>query len=115
MRRTDVTVLVSLRLLPDCIEQGKLDLLDFARTVKQREPQCSAIEIAQDLDDPTRLTMIEKWSDRAAYEGPHLQTHHMKSFIDRSSKYFDGPAQISFCDGTIIGDEDRRPAPPYGR
>jgi quinol monooxygenase YgiN len=115
MRRADVTVLVHLRLLPDFIEKGKRDLLDFARLVKRREPECSAIEIAQDLDDPTRITMIEKWSDREAYEGPHLQTEHMQAFVEKSGQYFDGPASISFCESTAIGRPDSKTTPPYGR
>ena len=115
MRRKDVTVLVQLRLLPDCVEQGKSDLLSFARTVRKSEPECRAIEIAQDLDDPTRITMIEKWSSRDAYEGPHLQTPHMRSFVDRSGKYFDESVSVAFCRGTVIGGEDSGSVPPYGR
>ena len=118
MQLSDVTVLVHLRLLPDFVEQGKRDLLDFARVVKRSEPDCLGIEIVHDIDDPTRITMIEKWSNREAYVGPHLQTKHMKSFIDRSARYFDGSAEISFCNGTIIGrsrDKTESPPPPYGR
>jgi quinol monooxygenase YgiN len=115
MRRAEVTVLVQLRLLPDFIEQGKRDLLDFARDVRKLEPECAEIEVVQDVDDPTSITMIEKWSDRAAYEGPHMQTQHMKSFIAHSARYFDGAASISFCRGTVVGEEESRPVPPYGR
>jgi quinol monooxygenase YgiN len=115
MRKTEVTVLVQLRLLPDCIEQGKRDLLDFCRAVRKLEPECLAIEIAHDLDDPTSITMIEKWSDRKTYEGPHLQTDHMNAFIERASKYFDGPASISFCQGTVIEQDQLRRMAPYGR
>ena len=97
-----VTVLIRTQLLPDSIEQGKQDLLDLAREVRKVEPDCLAIELAQDLDDPTNITMIEKWSSRDAYEGPHMQSSHMKSFIEQSSKYFAGPPDISFCHGTRI-------------
>ena len=99
-----VTVLVRTQLLPDSIEQGKQDLLDLAREVRKAEPDCLAIELAQDLDDPTSITMIEKWSSRDAYEGPHMQSSHMKRFIQQSSKHFAGPPDISFCHGTEIGD-----------
>jgi quinol monooxygenase YgiN len=112
MRRNKVTVLVQLRLLPDCIEQGKSDLLAFAGIVRKTEPDCLAIEIAQDMDDPTSLAMIEKWTSRAAYEGPHLQTPHMKSFIEQSGKYFDGSARISFCTAVVIGEENSSRTPP---
>ena len=99
-----VTVLIRTKLLPDSIEQGKQDLLNLARTVTRVEPDCLAIELAQDLDDPTNITMIEKWSSRDAYEGPHMQSLHMKSFIEQSSMHFAGPPDISFCIGTQIGD-----------
>ena len=102
MQTSIVTVLIRTQLLPDCIEQGKQDLLDLAREVRKVEPDCLAIELAQDLDDPTNITMIEKWSSRDAYEGPHMQSSHMKSFIEQSSKYFAGPPDIFFCYGTRV-------------
>ena len=104
MQARTVTVLIRTQLLPDSVEQGKQDLLDLAREVRKVEPDCLAIELAQDMDDPTNITMIEKWSSRDAYEGPHMQSSHMKLFIERSSKYFAGPPDISFCHGGQIVD-----------
>ena len=98
-----VTVLIRTKLLPESIEQGKQDLLDLATTVRRVESDCLAIELAQDLDDPTNLTMIEQWSSREAYEGPHMQSPHMQSFIEKSSRYFAGPPEITFCRGQEIG------------
>ena len=97
-----VTVLIRTQLLPDFIEQGKQDLLDLAQQVRKVEPDCLAIELAQDLDNPANITMVEKWSSRDAYEGPHMRSSHMKLFIEQSSKYFAGPPDISFCHGTQI-------------
>jgi quinol monooxygenase YgiN len=97
-----VTVLIRTRLLPQSVAEGKQGLLDLAREVRSAEPDCLAIELAHDLDDPTNITMIEKWSSRGAYEGPHMQSSQMKSFIEQSSKYFAGPPEISFCHGTQI-------------
>lgn len=102
MQANVVTVLIRTRLLPDSVEQGKQALLDLAQTVRKLEPDCLAIEMAQDLDDPTNITMIEQWSSRAAYEGPHMQSSHMQSFIEKSSRHFAGPPDISFCNGTRI-------------
>jgi quinol monooxygenase YgiN len=115
MRQTEVTVLASLRLLPEFIEQGMRDLLAFSRSVRKHEPACSSIEIVQDIDDPTQITMIEKWSDRETYEGAHLETEHMKLFIEQSSKYFEGAANISFCRGIVVGRESDATKAPYGR
>ena len=102
MQASIVTVLIRTQLLQDSIEQGRQDLLDLAREVRKVEPNCLAIELAQDVDDPRNITMIEKWSSRDAYEGQHMQSAHMKSFIEQSSKYFAGPPDISFCHGTQI-------------
>ena len=104
MQSSIVTVLIRTQLLPDSIEQGKHDLLGLARAVRKVEPDCLAIELAQDVDDPTKITMIEKWSSREAYEGPHMQSSHMKSFMEESSRHFSGPPDISFCNGTQIND-----------
>jgi len=75
----------------------------MAALLRKVEPDCLAIELAQDLDDPTIVTMIEKWSSRDAYEGQHMQSSHMKSFIEQSSKHFAGPPVISYCQGTRVG------------
>ena len=102
MRSDEVTVLIRMQLRPESVEQGKSDLLGLARQVISVEPDCLAIELAQDMDDHTRITMIEKWSTREAYEGPHMQSPHMQAFIEQSAGYFVGPPDISFCEGTAI-------------
>lgn len=102
METDTVTILVRTRLHPGSVEQGKQDLEDLARKVRKLEPDCLAIEMAQDMDDPTIITMIEKWSSRAAYEGLHMQSPHMKYFVEHSGKYFVGPPDIFFCRGTQI-------------
>ena len=102
MQTHQVTVLIHLQLLPECVEQGKSDLLDLARKVRKVEPDCLAIEMAQDMDDVTKITMIEKWSSREAYKGPHMRSQHMQAFMEKSSGYFVGPPNISYCHGTVI-------------
>jgi quinol monooxygenase YgiN len=102
MQTEEVTVLIQTQLLPECVEQGKSGLLDLAQKVRSDEPDCLAIELAQDLDDPVKITMIEKWSSREAYEGPHMQGEHMQAFIEESAKYFAGPPHIAFFHVTRI-------------
>jgi quinol monooxygenase YgiN len=101
MPSTEIIVLIQSQTLPEFAEQGKQDLLDLARIVRREEPDCLAIELAQDIDDPTRITMIEKWTSRGAYEGPHMQTPHMQAFIEKSAGLFAGPPVISFSHGTV--------------
>jgi quinol monooxygenase YgiN len=100
-----VTILIRAQLLPDFLEQGKRALLELARKVRTVESDCLAIELAQDIDDPGKITMIEKWSSREAYEGKHMRSAHMKSFIEQSSRFFAGPPDISFCHGTRIDEQ----------
>ena len=102
MKADEVTVLIHMQLLPDFVEQGKSDLLDLAQEVRNAEPDCLAIELVQDMDDRTKITMVEKWSSREAYEGPHMRSQHMQAFIENSAKYFIGPPTISFGHGTVI-------------
>ena len=102
MQESIVTVLIRTRLHPDAVEQGKQALQNLAREVRRTEPDCLAIELAQDMDSPTNVTMIEKWSSREAYEGPHMHSSHIQSFIEHSSKHFVGPPKISFCHCTRI-------------
>jgi len=104
MQAPPVTVLIRTQLLPDSIEQGKQALIDLATEVRKVEAACLSIELAQHIDEPANITMIEKWSSREAYEGPHMQSPHMKSFIEQSSHYFAGPPDISFYHGRSIGD-----------
>ena len=100
MQPTEVIVLIQLKTLPEFAEQGKQDLLNLARVVRGEEADCLAIELAQDVDDPSKITMIEKWTSREAYEGPHMETPHMQAFIEKSAGFFAGPPVISFCNGT---------------
>lgn len=109
MQLDRVTVLIRMQLLPQFIEQGKHDLMELAREVRNVEPDCSAIELAQDIDDPTKITMIEKWSSREAYEGAHMQSPHMKAFIENSARFFVGPPSITFHEGTEIGNDEHKP------
>lgn len=102
MQSVEVTVLIHTQTLPEYAEQGKKELLELAQEVRSVEPDCLAIELAQDVDDPTKITMIEKWTSREAYEGPHMQTRHMQAFIEQSARYFTGPPKISFCHGTPV-------------
>jgi quinol monooxygenase YgiN len=116
-----VTVIAELRLKPDCVEKGKRDLIVFARKVRRREPDCLSIEVVHNLDEPTHIALIETWTSRGAYEGPHLQTQHMKVFVERSSQYFDGSAFVTFYEsaaawqGAAASDDNRLRVAPYGR
>jgi quinol monooxygenase YgiN len=72
------------------------DIMQLTRTVAAEEPECLGIEVLQDVDDPTLVTLVERWTSREVYEGPHMQTEHLQSFIARARDNFAGPPDISF-------------------
>ena len=96
MTSNDTTVLVSYNLQPDRIDQAIHEIAELVATVTREEADCLGIEMIHNLDDPTKLTLIERWTSRQAYEGPHMQTEHIQSFIGRANGFMAGPPDISF-------------------
>jgi len=57
-------------------------LADAAKTMiaeTHEEPGCLEYAFAQDLTDPTKMRIIERWVDEAALAA-HFQTPHMAAF-----------------------------------
>lgn len=96
MEPNKMIVLVCHRSLPDHEDRAKKELARLVATVVRKEPDCVGIKMMQDVDDPTRITLIEQWSSREAYEGPHMQTEHIQSFISRANEFLAGAPDISF-------------------
>jgi quinol monooxygenase YgiN len=46
-----------------------------------QEPGCIRYELNQDVEDARRITFIEKWSDREAFD-THCQTAYIKHYFD---------------------------------
>ena len=91
-----VTVLIQFQARPGMGEIARRALADLVSTVLDEESDCLSIELHQGLDDPDRLFNIERWTSREAYEGPHMQTPHLQSFIEASGEFLVGPPEITF-------------------
>ena len=65
-------------------------------TVVETEPDCFSIQLLHDPSDETRVLLVERWSTRAAYEGPHMQTPHLLAFIGHARAWVAGPPTIEF-------------------
>jgi quinol monooxygenase YgiN len=89
-------VLVAHRALPGCLDRAVNELKALIATVIATEPECHGIRFYQDLADPTRILLLEEWSDQAAYLGPHMQTPHLTAFISRAAEFLVVPPEISF-------------------
>ena len=96
MSRRPVTVLIVYRAQPERADAGLRVLADLVGTVVAEEPACLGITVHQDASDPTRILLLEEWRDEASYVGPHMQTPHIRAFVEKAPEFFAGPPEISF-------------------
>lgn len=89
-------VVIRYQSLPDEADTARKALRALITTVMAKEPDCGDITMLQDSDDPTRFTLVERWSSRAAYLGPHMQQPHLQAFIRSAGAFIAGPPEISF-------------------
>ena len=92
----DTTVLVSYRLRPDQVPAALSAIASLVSTVLTNEPSCRGIEILQDDSDETRVTLLERWTSREEFLGPHMQQPHIKAFMSEAGSFLAGPPEISF-------------------
>lgn len=100
MASSGIVVFVSYRSQPGRQDQAKLELEKVVSEVLRQEPDCGGIEMLQAHDDPTRITLVERWSSRDVFLGPHMQTEHILAFIAQSEEFLTGPPEISFWRST---------------
>lgn len=91
-----VVVIISYASLPDQAERAVAEIAALIATVQRVEPDCGGIELLQDLDDPTRIMLVEQWPSRESYLGPHFQQPHIQAFIARAGEFLAGPPEIRF-------------------
>lgn len=77
-------------------ESAERELAALIAQVQEVERDCSGIRMVRNADDPSRICLIEHWSSREAYLGPHMQTAHLQAFIQQAGSLFAGPPDISF-------------------
>lgn len=90
------TVLITYRAQPGHIKVAKRELARLVATVLAKEPDCGGISMLQDVDDPTRFTLVERWPSREIFLGPHMQQPHIQAFIQTAGAFLAGPPDISF-------------------
>lgn len=96
MNPTDTWVLISYRARPGCGDLAARELSALVATVREREPDCTGITIVRRDEDPDAFTLIETWTSREAYAGPHLQTPHIQAFKARAGEFMAGPPAITY-------------------
>ena len=96
MNASDVFVIINYRALPDREARALQELSDLVAVVRAAEPDCRGITIVHGAADPGRIMLIERWTSREAYLGPHLHTPHIQAFKQRAVEFADGPPEITF-------------------
>ena len=94
-----VTVVIRYDTLPGRAGDGLAALSELVSTVVREEPDCLGIRVLSDPAEPGRILLVEEWTSREAYEGPHFATPHLRAFIERAPELFAGPPDITFWEG----------------
>ena len=96
---SSIMVTVGYRAQPGKGDEAQAALGKLVATVLATEPACLGIEILRRADDPDRILLHERWTDRDAYEGPHMNTPHLREFIAGAPAFLAGPPEISIWRG----------------
>jgi quinol monooxygenase YgiN len=88
--------LISYRAQPGREEAAKGELKSLIATVVAEEPGCLGISMLEDAADPAKILLHERWTDKATFVGPHMQTPHLKAFVQRAPQLFTGAPETSF-------------------
>ncbi len=96
MNPTDTWVIISYRARPGAGDEAARELSALVATVREREPDCTGIAIVRHDEDPDAFTLVETWTSREAYAGPHLQTPHLLDFKARAGAFMAGPPAITY-------------------
>jgi quinol monooxygenase YgiN len=95
MEKLPVAVVIHYRTKPDTAAEAANELAKLIATVRELEPLCSEINLHIDENDPTRILLYERWANRDAYFGDHMQTPHLTAFREHAAEFFAGPPEIS--------------------
>lgn len=96
MSTPDVTVIIRYRCQPGLADTARRELSELVAIVRREEPDCHGITIVQNEDDACDFTLIEAWSSREAYAGPHLLTPHLTAFKARAPQFMAGAPEITY-------------------
>jgi quinol monooxygenase YgiN len=96
MQGGTVTVVINYQAQPGQGETARRELAALIDKVVASEPDCRGIQLLVDEDDDARFLLYERWTGRAAYTGPHMQTAHIQEFITKAPSFMAGPPAITY-------------------
>jgi len=90
----NLIVLVKYKTQPSKSEEAIAGLTKLIEEVKN-EPNFVNITLHTDPKDDSNILLYEVWSDETYYNGDHMKTKHLRSFMEESRAYLAGPPEIS--------------------
>lgn len=90
----NLIVLVKYNTQPSKSEDAVAGLSRLIEAVKE-EPYFVNITLLLDPKDDSNILLYEEWSSEAYYNGDHMNTKHLQSFVVDSRAYLAGPPEIS--------------------
>ena len=90
----NLIVLVKYKTQPAKSDEAVAGLTKLILEVK-KEPNFVSITLHIDPKDNSNILLYEEWSDEAYYNGEHMKTEHLQSFIEDSRNFLAGPPEIS--------------------
>lgn len=92
--RQNLIVLVKYKTQPQKSEEAVAGFTKLIEAV-QKEPGFVKIDLMIDPKDDTNILLYEEWSDETYYNGDHMKTAHLRSFMEESGAFLAGPPEIS--------------------
>ena len=89
-----IVVLVRYQAQPGKHELATREVNRLVRDVTP-EPGCLGITVLRKSDDDGAILLHERWTDQETYFGPHMQTPHIRAFIEQAAAFLAGPPDIS--------------------
>lgn len=90
----NLIVLVKYKIQPLKSEEAIAGLTKLIEEVK-KDPNFVNIKLHIDLNDNSNILLYEEWSHATYYNGDHMKTRHLQSFMKDSRAFLAGPPEIS--------------------
>lgn len=90
----NLIVLVKYKTQPLKSREAIAGLTKLIQDVK-KEPNFVNITLHVDPKDDSNILLYEEWSDETYYNGDHMKTIHLQSFMEDSRAFLAGPPEIS--------------------
>ena len=89
------TVIVSLRVKPDMVDQFVEAMEDNSRASRRDEPGCLRFDVHRDNSDPSHFLLYELYADERAFTGDHRGAPHYETWRAASAELLEPGGQVT--------------------